>query len=276
MSVSRAGDCSRGNQPADVALVRIDTAFAESPGLVPFTTHRVRLHSDRYTAAVGVDPELDIRTDIVVAECGGDLTGRSVIDLGCLEGGFALEFARRGANPVLGIEYREISVQRCELARDLMSLDGVEFIRGDITTDTPDGPFNVVYAAGILYHLAEPAHMLMRLGQICSGFMLLDTHVADPHFITHSCSDEIERPGLGDVPYRGRWFGEFDPDATLSERDEMLWASSTNPLSFWPYEADLCQMLNDAGFTRLQRVTVADPLRWQVDHTNRVLYVCRP
>lgn len=276
--VTRArGLVTRASRRADRAEHPLDVVGREEwHDLLPFRTHRIRLASARYTTAVGVDPEVDVRTELVVEAAGGDLNGRSVIDLGCLEGGFALEFARRGAEPVLGIEFREVSVRRCELARDLMGLDA-SFVCGDVMTAIPDDArYDVVFAAGILYHLDRPAELLARLRRACAGFLLLDTHVADRDRVTHDCSPEVELPALRGEPYRGRWFPEFSDESTASQRDEMLWASSTNPRSFWPYEDELRRMLDDAGFTSVVPVTDVDRSRWQVDQTNRVLYLCRP
>lgn len=246
--------------------------------MLPFTTHRIRLQGERYTASRGVDPEIDVRTELVVREADGSLDGKSVLDLGCLEGGFALELARRGARPVFGIEYRDISVQRCQLARDLMGLTDTTFECADITTAVdPDSRYDIVFAAGILYHLADPMSMLELLARVCTGFMLLDTHVADPEVVTHGCSHEVGVPSRHGGPYMGRWFGEFAEDSTVSEREQMLWASSTNARSFWPYEHELERMLRDAGFGSVDKVDVADARsRWQVDQEQRVMYVCRP
>ena len=65
--------------------------------LLPFTAHRITLAPGFETDVAGVPPVDDIRTQFVVDACGGSLDGRTVVDLGCLEGGFTLAFAQRGA-----------------------------------------------------------------------------------------------------------------------------------------------------------------------------------
>ena len=159
-----------------------------------------------------------------------------------------------------------------------MALGQASFVCGDLTTALPsDRSFDVVFAAGILYHLEQPAATLARLRELCTGFMLLDTHVADPDRVTHNCSSEVTLASDTGADYRGRWFSEFAADIPDDERDLLLWASSTNTRSFWPYEEELRRMLSDAGFGRVVAVDPgADRSRWQVDQTNRVLYLCRP
>jgi SAM-dependent methyltransferase len=246
--------------------------------LVPFTTHRIHLAGTMYTAEAGVDPAVDVRTHTVVEACGGSLAGRTIVDLGCLEGGFALEFARLGAERVVGIEARSVSVRRCELARDLLGLERAEFVQADIKDELPrhaDG-FDVVFAAGILYHLSDPAGFLQLVRASCRGVALIDTHVADPDTVTHDCSEQVVTQSAGGHDYQGRLFGEYEPGLDTVEREGLLWAAWSDAASFWPFEDDLVRMLHDAGFSdveKIERDTMRHP--WQVDAVNRVLYVCR-
>ncbi|MBV9359199.1 MAG: SAM-dependent methyltransferase, partial [Chloroflexi bacterium] len=63
-----------------------------------WTAHNIHLGDDIYT--MGGDFEADKLRRIVqiVADLGGKSIERlRILDLGCLEGGYAIEFARRGA-----------------------------------------------------------------------------------------------------------------------------------------------------------------------------------
>jgi SAM-dependent methyltransferase len=245
--------------------------------LLPFTTHRIAFADGLATAAVGVDPFIDIRTQLVVDAFDGSLAGRTVVDLGCLEGGFSLALAERGAEQVVGIEARSISVERCELARTLRGTERVEFVVADIKDELAQRPpFDVVFAAGILYHVGDPAEMLRIIRRACRGIVLIDTHVADPDVASHGCSDVVELRS-GDRSYRGRWFPEYDPHASSSARDGYLWAAWSDSDAFWPLEDELVRMVTDAGFSSVDKVEVPTDQRsrWQVDHLNRVIYVAR-
>lgn len=249
--------------------------------LLPFTTHRIDLGNGRWSAAAGVDASVDRRTRLVVDACGGVLEGRTVVDLGCLEGGFTIEFARRGAARAVGIEAREVSVRRCELARDLTGLGAAQFVQGDVKealaaeVARQGGPFDVILATGILYHLADPAALLRSMRYACASAAIVFTHVAHPDRITHDCSSQVVTLTSGGHEYRGRWFGEYDETITDEQREGLLWAAWSDRASFWPFEDDLVRMIRDAGFESVEKIDVtamADP--WQVDHTNRVLYRC--
>ena len=49
-------------------------------------------------------------------------------DLGCLEGGYAVEFARMGFQ-VLGIEMREANIAACNYVKSRTSLPNLEFVQ---------------------------------------------------------------------------------------------------------------------------------------------------
>jgi SAM-dependent methyltransferase len=246
--------------------------------LLPFTTHRIPLAPGIETATVGVNALEDVRTELVIEACGGSLDGRTVVDLGCLEGGFTLAFAENGAQLALGIEAREISVRRCELARDLLGLDNAEFVEADIKDELAmRDAFDVVFAAGILYHVSDPAGFLVTMREACKGVALIDTHVALEDDATHGCS-VITTRNSGDQTYRGRIFPEYAPDVSDDEKDELLWAAWSDVDSFWPLEDDLVAMIHDAGFASAEKIDLATDgraSRWEVDQTNRVVYIAR-
>lgn len=216
----------------------------------------------------------DVRTDIVIEACGGSLAGRTVVDLGCLEGGFTLAFAHRGAELSVGIEARKISVRRCELARSLLGVTNAEFVLADITEELGRRDrFDVVFASGILYHVSDPAELLCSVRSACRQVALIDTHVARPDVATHDCSDVVTRQLCG-RSYRGRMYPEYPVGE--DQREDLLWAAWNDADSFWPMEDDLVAMIHDAGFRSIERVDpAADGCgdRWRVDPISRVMYL---
>ena len=165
--------------------------------------------------------------------CGGSLTGKTIADLGCNEGGFAVEFARLGAKESVGIEARDISVQRCELVRKLAGLENLKFIRGDVMQELARWPdsFDVVFASGILYHVADPHRLLTDIFRACREAVLIDAAVASREAPSHWCSEEIVSRTFGGISYQGRVFPE--PDASI--RESQLWSAWSNESSFWAH-----------------------------------------
>ena len=92
------------------------------------------------------------------------LTGKTVLDIGCGSGRYAVEFARRGASRVTGIDY---APNMLSLARQYAQAQGVgdrcEFIEGDFTTHVVNRTFDVTEGiyAGLMGLLG--AHALNQL-----------------------------------------------------------------------------------------------------------------
>jgi tRNA (mo5U34)-methyltransferase len=85
-----------------------------------------------------------------------DLTGKSVLDIGCNAGFYAMEMKRRGAERVLGIDSDEGYLAQARFAAELNELD-IEFRRMNVYDVPKLGEnFDVVIFMGVLYHLRHP------------------------------------------------------------------------------------------------------------------------
>jgi tRNA (mo5U34)-methyltransferase len=95
-----------------------------------------------------------------------DLTGWSVLDVGCNAGFYSFEMKRRGAARVLGVDHDEAYLAQARFAREQLGLD-VEFRRLEAydVGGLAEGPFDLVLFLGVFYHLRHP---LYGLEQVCS------------------------------------------------------------------------------------------------------------
>ncbi|MBS7538163.1 TIGR04290 family methyltransferase [Ancylobacter lacus] len=85
-----------------------------------------------------------------------DLTGRSVLDIGCNAGFYALEMKRRGADRVLGIDFDEAYLAQARFAAEVAELD-IAFEKLSVYDVAALGErFDVVLFMGVLYHLRHP------------------------------------------------------------------------------------------------------------------------
>ena len=177
-----------------------------------------------------------------------------VLDLACLEGLYAIEFARQGASAV-GIEGREANIAKARFVKEVLGLDRLELIQDDVRSLSLDrhGSFDVVLCLGILYHLDYPDvfDWLRAIADVCQGFAIFDTHVSlEP-------DREVE---YHDHLYRGSLYREHLDGASEREREVNLWASLDNTYSFWPTKASLLNALDHAGFTSVYECQVpAEP-----------------
>jgi SAM-dependent methyltransferase len=172
----------------------------------------------------------------------------SLVDLGCLEGGYTFGFARAGY-PALGLEARQLNYAKCEWIRKRAGLDNVSFVRDDARNLPNYGTFDVVYCSGLLYHLDDPAEFLDMLARCTRRALILHTHYTTPDM----SDDTLARLGQfsPEVVHKvtpGRWYKEYEPWATSAEIEANVWASWGNDRSFWMDRRHLLQTLRDVGF----------------------------
>jgi tRNA (mo5U34)-methyltransferase len=85
-----------------------------------------------------------------------DLTGKSVLDLGCNGGFYSIAMKERGAARVLGVDWDEDYLAQARFAAEVTGLD-IEFRKLSVYDVGALGErFDVVLFLGVLYHLRHP------------------------------------------------------------------------------------------------------------------------
>ncbi len=84
-----------------------------------------------------------------------DMTGKTVLDLGCSFGFFCFEALRRGAKRVVGYDVDPDSVRKARLLAECMGVDA-EFELRDIERQPLDEKFDYVLCLNLLHHLKNP------------------------------------------------------------------------------------------------------------------------
>lgn len=85
-----------------------------------------------------------------------DLRGKTVLDIGCNAGFYALEMKRRGADRVLGIDHDPRYLAQAKLAADISELD-IEWRQMSVyEVGELRESFDIVLFMGVLYHLRHP------------------------------------------------------------------------------------------------------------------------
>lgn len=166
-----------------------------------------------------------------------------VIDLGCREGGFALEFALAGYD-VVGLEARPSNVERCRVVEDAHGLPNLSFVCDDARNVADHGRFDAAFCCGLLYHLDAPVAHIAALGEITDRLLILNTHYAEwtpsPYF---SLSDMTAHEGV-----MGRWYVDLPPGVTYEEMEANRGASWGNERSFWIERRELLETIRGSGF----------------------------
>lgn len=220
----------------------------------------------------------------------------SVVDLGCLEGGYTVELARMGFN-ALGIEIREESIEKCQYVKDNLCLDNLRFAQDDVRNLRQYGTFDIVFCYGLFYHLDNPAAYLKEMYDSCNGVLILDTHYAPERdwryafgFLNRLFYSRLERRiglssrfnyGLSGISnhegYRGRWYTEWHRSTSQLKINRLFRASHGNRLSFWLCKSDLLKAIKAAGFRHVyeQGNFTGDVIREDyVEYHDRSIFIC--
>jgi ubiquinone/menaquinone biosynthesis C-methylase UbiE len=109
------------------------------------------------------------RYDLAFAHA-GDVTDKAVLDVGCGSGVYSVDFARRGARRVVGVDF---SGNMLDLARREAEQHGVtqtcQFIQANFLDLSFPERFDVAIAMGVFDYLAEPVPFLRKMTAETNG-----------------------------------------------------------------------------------------------------------
>lgn len=172
-----------------------------------------------------------------------DLSGKTVLDIGCNAGFYSLEMKRRGAERVLGIDTDEHYLRQARFAAEVENVN-VQFRRMAVwDVAALEERFDLVIFMGVLYHLRHP---LLALD-------LIHEHVAKDWMLFQS----MQRGGSEVAPLNNDYeFEETEifigPNYPRLHFVEGCYAHDET--NWWiPNRACVEAMLRSAGFTIVER-----------------------
>ena len=171
-----------------------------------------------------------------------DLTGKTVLDIGCNGGFYSIEMKRRGAARVLGIDFDEDYLAQARFAARVTGHD-IEFRQLSVyDLGTLGERFDLVIFMGVLYHLRHPllaldivhdtvAKHLMLFQSLQRGPAVVDEVKEDYEFWEQ---EHFDRPGYPKMHFiEHRYSGD--------------------PTNWWaPNAACSAAMLRSSGFAILE------------------------
>ena len=147
--------------------------------------HRIDLGNGIFTkteSVMGEPVDHPAPTWEVIRPClPADLTGKSVLDVGCNAGFYCVEAKRLGAQRVLGVDGQRQHVRQGVFVRKILGLD-LEFRRISVYDLDPKtiGRFDITLALGLVYHLKHLVHALERLYDVTDQMLVLETAIIPP------------------------------------------------------------------------------------------------
>src|SRR4029453_19344095 len=136
---------------------------------IEFSSHNIRLDDGSFTK-----PELADSMDrhpwflsakrVLDTVFPGPKSHLRIADLGCLEGGYSVEFVRMGFQ-TLGIDVRESNIAACRHVQARTNLPNLEFAKDDVWNIDRYGVFDAVFCCGLLYPPHRPRQFLQLLSR---------------------------------------------------------------------------------------------------------------
>ncbi len=106
-----------------------------------------------------------------------NLTGATVLDIGCNAGFYSIEMKKRGAARVLGIDVDDRYLSQARFAAETLGLK-IEFEKRSVyEVDSIPGQFDYVFFLGVFYHLRYPLFALDRVAQKIKGKLIFQSMI---------------------------------------------------------------------------------------------------
>lgn len=102
-----------------------------------------------------------------------DLTGKSLLDVGCAYGYFCFEAEKRNASRVVGTELMRHRFVGANILKELLGMKA-ELRYQDIFKEPLHATFDVVLFLNVIHHLKEPVAALRQLAHMCSDTLIIE------------------------------------------------------------------------------------------------------
>jgi len=238
-----------GEDGADTGDATVNERYVEEP---PSAANAIGLFDGQWSSKLPIDVEtgpIDLFHDERVISCVealGGVAGQRVLELGPLEGAHT-HLLRRGlgAASVTAIEANTSAFLRCLVTKEVLGLDGVEFLLGDCRPylAETDERFDLAVAIGVLYHFDDPVPVLANLARITDRIVIW-THVYDDD-VGGDLEARFDAPvtkGHDGVSYR------LHPYRYEAALDWSGFCGGTQPTAAWIERDDLLAMIDRLGF----------------------------
>ena len=179
----------------------------------------------------------DPRVEWGIKELGG-VEGKRVLELGPLEGGHSYTLQQHGAS-VVAVEANRDSYLKCLVVKELLGLDRCHFLCGNVVEylRETEERFDMILAAGILYHMTDPVELLSLITRRTERLYLWTHYYSGNNGrMSRGLSDtptEYEQAGYRHVLHRNRYgittrlrgfWGGIEPYSNWMTRDGLLGA----------------------------------------------------
>jgi len=168
-----------------------------------------------------------------------DLSGKSVLDIGCNAGFFSVQAKKRNADYVLGIDLSDGFLKQAEFVREVLGLEIDYEKMGPCEVAKLGGKFDIVFCLGVIYHCADPFQAARCVEAVTGEMAVVESQVVRYEPVADKPLWEFVFPGYTDLTDTG----------TNDERRHNWW---------FPNLEGLRVLFQSAGFRKVESVYEAE------------------
>lgn len=197
-------------------------------------------------AALFEDPRIEWAKQVF-----GGFDGKTILELGPLEGGHTYMMQRAGASKITAVEANNRAFLKCLIIQKIFGLENAEFMFGDFNKylEMEKRHFDIVIASGVLYHMINPVQALESITSSTHNLMLW-THYFDQRMIDERGLSEYFEPVESQ---------SFDGNNVFLAKRKYLEAvkwegfcGGANDHAYWLTRDSLFTLLEHYGFRRIE------------------------
>jgi hypothetical protein len=179
----------------------------------------------------------------------GGVGGKSVLELGPLEGGHSYMLEGLGAARIVAIESNTRAFLKCLIVKELLGLKHVQFLCGDFVAflRTDGRRHDVCVASGVLYHMQDPVELIALLAEHCTEHVFIWTHYYDHTIIRSNPRLGRHFKGTAAHEYRGYRYMLYKQEYGSGRRGAGFCGSGA-PATQWMTRNALLGSLEHFGF----------------------------
>ena len=197
----------------------------------------------------GAIPLFDDDRMLWPAEVFGGFKGKTILELGPLEGGHSYMMQQMGARRVRAIEANSQAFLKCLCIKEIFELDRVKFMYGDFRQylEVAADWYDLVFASGVLYHMTEPVKLIKQISNVTDKVYIWTHYYAEREIP----STVPERFGpLETMEYDGATYQGVRQNYNTAPNGSRF-CGGTATTSCWLTKESIILALKKYGFTRL-------------------------
>jgi hypothetical protein len=183
-----------------------------------------------------------------------DFSGKSILELGPLEGGGTFALHKLGARAITAVEGNSHAFLKCLIVKELYNLERVNFLYGDMVRylETTNSSFDIIFASGVLYHMTEPLKLLWLIKHHTNKCYIW-TMYYDRNLLAETFGDSFgTRFGEPIITSCAGFTCSAYEQYYLQALDWKGYCGGNAPSSFWLTKNDILNFLEHVGFKKLE------------------------